>query len=603
MLGCFPPGKNILPQSFKMNSIGSRVDKEEATAKNVLLYGLFRCGFRYARINSFASSLLTLLVLPLVLTAGARGSDAQLSPEAAVGKRLFFETRFAQAFLVQSNGNVNATAISGDPVLEQTQTAGSPLPGPFAGKTMNCRNCHLEDEQAGAPGGGIRTYAGFARRSPVPAREDGKLSALRNAPSLAGATASRTNFFLHFDGEFASGAGLVQGTFTGRNFGWLPGEQAAAMKHIATVIRGDDGTGDLAKQSGGAYAKVFAGDPSVPAAFQLTRKFRLDVSHATDAKILAAAGSLVEAFLKSIRFSTDAAGAFNGSPYDLFLIRNNLPRAPNPRESRLAYSHRLRAAVNALSNPVFVGPSDGQFATHAIAYVFGADELAGMKLFFTEAPAQPPPAGAPPMGGGVGGAGNCIGCHTAPGFTDFLFHNIGVSQLEYDALQGNGAFMNLKIPSLAERKANPSAALPPNAKHPSYMGPFASIPSLSNPSQVDLGLWNVFGNPDIPKPQNGLKKVAREALGHLKDDETLARTIATFKTPGLRDLQDSQPYFHNGSIDDLTGAVNFYVLVSQLARANQIRNADPRLAGIALMPSEAAQVVKFLNALTEDFKN
>ncbi len=33
-------------------TIDSRVDKELAMAKNVLLFGLFRRGFHYARINS-----------------------------------------------------------------------------------------------------------------------------------------------------------------------------------------------------------------------------------------------------------------------------------------------------------------------------------------------------------------------------------------------------------------------------------------------------------------------------------------------------------------------------------------------------------------------
>jgi hypothetical protein len=538
--------------------------------------------------------LLCTITLGLFVSALASGSDA-LSPEAAIGKRLFFETRFAQAFFAQCNGNVNAV-ISGDPALDQNQTAGSPLPGAFAGKTMNCRNCHLEDEQQNAPGGGLRTYADFARRSPIPAREDGKLTTLRNTPSLASASAARLNFVLHYDGEFPTGADLVQGTFTGRNFGWLPAEKATAIQHIAKVIREDNGTGDLAQQFGGPYSKVLAGDSSVPAAFQLSQKFRLDVTHATDAKILAALGNLVNAFLQTIRFDSDATGVFNGSPYDLFLARNNLPSQPGAKESRLDYSRRLRVAVNALANPVFIGPADGQFTTLAIPFVFGTDELAGLKLFLAE-------AAVPPTPGTLSGVGNCVACHTAPEFTDFRFHNIGVSQQEYDAVQGNGAFMKLKIPTLAERKANPAATLPANGKHPSYAGTFAAIPSASNPNQVDLGLWNVYANPDIPKPQKNLKKTTLELFGRLKAEDSLSRTIASFKTPGLRDLLHSQPYFHNGSVDDLQGVLNFYVLAGQLARANQLRNPDPALAGIAISPTEAAQITKFLMSLSEDFKN
>ena len=61
--------------------------------------------------------------------------------EEAVGERLFLETRFAQAFerFLDRGGNVNDPLPAGDPVLDDTQTTTRPLPGPFAGLTMNCR--------------------------------------------------------------------------------------------------------------------------------------------------------------------------------------------------------------------------------------------------------------------------------------------------------------------------------------------------------------------------------------------------------------------------------------------------------------------------------
>ena len=42
----------------------------------------------------------------------------------------------------------------------------------------------------------------------------------------------------------------------------------------------------------------------------------------------------------------------NTSPYDVFLAKNGLPASPDPGEIDLAYSRRLRDAVNALTNPV-----------------------------------------------------------------------------------------------------------------------------------------------------------------------------------------------------------------------------------------------------------
>ena len=49
-------------------------------------------------------------------------------------------------------------------------------------------------------------------------------------------------------------------------------------------------------------------------------------------------------------------------------------------------------------------------------------------------------------------------------------------------------------------------------------------------------------------------------------DLGLATTIAQFKTPMLRDLEDSAPYFHNGSKLHFTDVVQFYVSGSTLAR-------------------------------------
>ena len=76
----------------------------------------------------------------------------------------------------------------------------------------------------------MRTYADFARRSPVSEREDGHLTAVRNSPPLVNASLPRGNgLLLHFDGEFASLEALGLATLTGRNFGWLPGEAQQAI--------------------------------------------------------------------------------------------------------------------------------------------------------------------------------------------------------------------------------------------------------------------------------------------------------------------------------------------------------------------------------------
>ena len=296
------------------------------------------------------------LVLPEAIAAksceGELPEDAD-PPPVAIGERLFLETRFAQFFAVNSQGNANAVLAAGDPVMDTTQTTGDPFPGPFAGQSMNCRQCHFVDEHAttpGAPAGGVRTYADFARRSPVPQREDGKTTTPRNSPPLVNASLVRKDGVLfHFDAEFATMKDLVKATLTGRNYGWLPGEQEQAIAHLVHIIRDDDGTGDLAQQSGGAYAKVFKGmDPTIPPEFCLPAPQRMvNFDSASDEEIFDTVASLIATYVRSLTFTRDDERAFSASPFDVFLAKNNLPRKPED-ETALAYSRRLRTLIEGL---------------------------------------------------------------------------------------------------------------------------------------------------------------------------------------------------------------------------------------------------------------
>jgi hypothetical protein len=165
---------------------------------------------------------------------------------------------------------------------------------------MNCRACHLVDDVLDAPEGGMRTYTDLARRSPLPARADGKTVAVRNSPPLVNAALDRPiGVLFHSDAEFNSMDELVAATFTGRNFGWLPGERAQAIAHIARVVRSDDGTGDLAKEFAGTPFQVLFGgtDVSIPEEFQLTSEFRMAISSATDQEGFDAVIKVVAAYV------------------------------------------------------------------------------------------------------------------------------------------------------------------------------------------------------------------------------------------------------------------------------------------------------------------
>ncbi|MEO8046962.1 MAG: hypothetical protein ABI684_06715 [Nitrospirota bacterium] len=541
-----------------------------------------------------------------VAIAGTSGA------EASVGERLFVETRFAQAFKVylDSGGKVNDVLTVGDPVMDLSETtrSGVGLPGPFARLTMNCRACHLVDEHVGTPGGGMRTYADFALRSPLPDRGDGKRTAPRNSQPLVNASIDRPGGALfHFDGEFSTMEDLIVGTFTGRNFGWLPGQKAVAIHHIAQVMREDDGSGVIAQQFDGLpYAALFTGaNPSIPDELRLPPEFRVFIGSASDQEIFDAVVKVVAAYVVGLRFSqADDAGNLIRSPFDVFLSRNGLPQEPNSGETPLDYSRRLLTLVNGLASPQFVTSDphrgDGLFQFHAQPFQFGAQELEGLRIFLAE-PSATPPTG-PELS--TGKIGNCLACHAAPNFTDFKLHNTGTTQREYDRIHGVNSFAALTIPSLAARNGNYNGFLPATEVHPNASERFRAIPVLSDPTLTDLGVWNVFANPDMPTPQEKIRTIlCDDQVPCPHSDATLLdRSIARFKTPGLRDLSHSAPFMHNGQFATLNGIIDFYIDVSGQVRAGRLRNGAVQLQGIALTTGDIASLVAFLKSLDEDYQ-
>ncbi len=513
----------------------------------------------------------------------------------ALGERLFLDTRFAQYFAANTTG-VNAPLAVGDPVVQQVQTTWGTLPGPFAGQSINCRSCHFVTEFEGVPNAGNRTYSDFTTRSPIPRVMNGFDHTPRNAIEMVGSLQSRTGpIFLHSDGEFNSPANLVKATLTGRNFGWGPTEYNQAVAQIALVIRQDDGSGSLAAdRSGGlSYATLLLGtDPSIPAQFLIPTSYRLDVQSATNEQILSAVANLITAYMQGLLFKQDSFGRYTASPYDVFLRINHLPTQPIAGETIPQYNQRLYQIILSLNSPIYVNGTYGVFQYHAQPFAFGALELAGLKIFLKAA------AGATD---GSQSAGNCAACHQAPNFTDFKFHNTGASQFEYDAVNGVGSFAQLQIPSLATRNQNYDQYLPATANHPNASEEFRRQATAGNPQYADLGLWNVYLNPDMPNPQSDLKSVVCATGMDCTADQGLANTIAQFKTPTLRDLADSQPYLHNGSKLTLTDVVTFYIQASGLARQAQLRNAPAEFQSMSISQSDVAALVAFLNSLTEDY--
>ncbi len=538
------------------------------------------------------------------------------------GERVFLETRFAHFFKVFLDGGktVNDPLTEGDPVLNKAVNwQAQPAEHPFKGLSMNCRSCHFVDElgvEEPLQGYGMRTYSDFSRRSPMPAREDGKTVTVRNSPPLVNASLPRRNFLQHFDGEFKTLQDLVESTISGRNYGWIPGERAAAIAHIAKVVREDNGEGDLASEfEAVSYTRLLTGtDTTLPEGFVLPAEFRVDVVNATDEEIFQAIARLIAAYTEDLVFSKDDDGNFNLSPYDVFLEKNKLPQQPRKWESDISYSKRLLRKIKRLERRdrlQFVSRNsntdNGAFEFHTKPFVFGKDELQGLKIFFTQKKRALSPSDL-----AKGKIGNCIACHAAPNFTDFEFHNNGVAQEEYDHIHGPGSFAQLEIPGFWPRLINHNKFLPATEQHPRAQEPFRAIPTGDNPQLTDLGLWNIFLNFDFPEPQLRIwRSLCQDVLSdqgrgrhHFRGchpRKLLQQSIARFKTPGLRDLGHSAPYNHTGQADTLADVIRLDMKNANLARNGELRNADRELKKIGLTEQDIAPLVLFLQSLNEDY--
>ena len=134
----------------------------------------------------------------------------------------------------------------------------------------------------------------------------------------------------------------------GRNFGWLPGERAQAISHIARVVRGDNGSFDLTG-TGVPYRILFTGSNSaIPDELRLPPQFRAFIGSGTDQEIFDAVVKVVAAYVNGLLFSqADDDGNCIRSPFDVFLETNGLPQQPDPNETAIDYSRRLLTLVKA----------------------------------------------------------------------------------------------------------------------------------------------------------------------------------------------------------------------------------------------------------------
>jgi hypothetical protein len=87
----------------------------------------------------------------------------------------------------------------------------------------------------------------------------------------------------------------------------------------------------------------------------------------------------------------------------------------------------LRLGISKLTNPTFIKKKF--FATIGKEIGFGEKEYQWMQVFYNI-----------PKADGSLNRGMCMSCHMPPMFSDEQFHNVGITQIEYDNVHGGGEF-------------------------------------------------------------------------------------------------------------------------------------------------------------------
>lgn len=148
------------------------------------------------------------------------------------------------------------------------------------------------------------------------------------------------------------------------------------------------------------------------------------------------------------------------------------------------------------------------------------------------------------------GKGNCVRCHSGPNFADGSFHNLGVPQV-------GGALGVLDD------------------------GRYTGIADLTTGANSTFNTSSTFNASPSVNRVSGLSRTDAD--------------IGKFKTPTLRSVNKTPPYFHNGTFNSLWDVVNFYNFAGNAG--NFPGTKDPILTTRRMTNEEMEDLVNFLKAL------
>lgn len=176
------------------------------------------------------------------------------------------------------------------------------------------------------------------------------------------------------------------------------------------------------------------------------------------------------------------------------------------------------------------------------------------------------------------GKGHCINCHAGAELTGASFRNVINKRLE-KMVMGNGAIKT-------------------------YDNGFYNIGVRPTADDIGIGGTDPFGNPLSESLMAANKMTALlgnnfDITQYIVPNTDQVNVNGAFKTPGLRNIELTGPYFHNGGQATLMQVVEFYNRGGDFAKENR-ENLDPDIQPLYLVQSEKDSLVAFLVSLTDE---
>lgn len=228
----------------------------------------------------------------------------------------------------------------------------------------------------------------------------------------------------------------------------------------------------------------------------------------------------------------------NASPFGDTTTQNNWYRltATQRQQINIAFSN-IGKAIAAYERTLTYQTSQFDYFAAAILAgdyreaenILGVQAIAGLKLFLDESKTQ------------------CLMCHNGPLLSNGHFHNVGSGKLSGKTLD---------------------------------MGRYIGIQSVLIDEFNCLGIYSDADNEDCHALRFLNKDIDNSMLG-------------AYKTPSLRNLNFTSPYFHDGRYTTLEEVILHY---------SQNMSSDAEIAPIHLTATEQQQLVAFLNTLSPTIK-